>query len=75
MTILQLIAATEAVADTTKKAVIEQKLDMLSHMSAQDLISMLIKDIVNFGLRILIASVLPAWFRLSGARPVGGTEC
>ena len=35
MTILQLIAATEAVADTTaKKAVIEQKLDMLSHMSA-----------------------------------------
>ena len=60
MTILQLIAATEAVADTTKKAVIEQKLDMLSHMSAQDLISMLIKDIVNFGLRILIALVLLA---------------
>ena len=60
MTILQLIAATEAVADTTKKAVIEQKLDMLSHMSAQDLISMLIKDIVNFGLRILIALVLRA---------------
>ena len=52
MTILQLIAATEAVADTTKKAVIEQKLDMLSHMSAQDLISMLIKDIVNFGANV-----------------------
>lgn len=58
MLLTQLIAATEAVADTTKKAAIEQKFEMLSHMSAQDLINTLIKDTISFGLRVLVALAL-----------------
>ena len=58
MSLLSLLAAAEAVADTTKKVEIADKLTSLSHMSAEELIQFSIRGILSIGSRILIALVL-----------------
>ena len=58
MTLTTLIAAAGAVADTTKKTEIADKLASLSQMSGEELIQMSIRGILSVGSRILIALVL-----------------
>ena len=58
MTLTTLIAAARAVADTTKKTEIADKLASLSQMSGEELIQMSIRGILSVGSRILIALVL-----------------
>lgn len=58
MSLFALIAAAEAVADTTKKTEIADKLASLSQMSGEELIQMSIRGLLSVGSRILIALVL-----------------
>ena len=58
MSLFALIAAAEAVADTTKKPEIATKLASLSQMSGEELIQMSIRGILSVGSRILIALIL-----------------
>ncbi len=58
MSLFALIAAAEAVADTTKKPEIATKLASLSQMSGEELIQMSIRGVLSVGSRILIALIL-----------------